>query len=726
MPTYHARLSQRHSISCLTLGVAVWLTCPFPAHAWEGHQWENWLAVTQQTKPDIRSPQAGFSDLLPLLQSTLDPTSKIDSIQAWETKRDAILGTLQAILGEPSDLKPVPPYAEVLGEEDLGTYLRRHIRVATEMDDWIPAYLLIPKPVPTTPRPVMIVLHQTVAQGKDEPCGIKGNAKLALALELVQRGFVCLAPDAIGFGERIPAGTQPYHESAIFYRKHPRWSFMGKMVWDVQRLVDYLETLPFADPYRIGCIGHSHGAYGTLFATIFEPRISAAVASCGFTTLRADPAANRWSHLTPLMPRLGFYLEPVDEIPFDWHEILACAAPRPLFNWSTLNDDIFPNTDNLRNIYTQLRQVYALYGAADSLDTRLEPGPHSFPREVREAAYRWLETHLAARPDLKRSHHTLPATREEWEAFREELKSLLLRDIGPVNPPGLPVEVEILAATPQHGYTEKKIRYLAAPDDPVTAYLLLPDSRQEKNPAMIVFHQTTEFGKEEPAGHAGRASIQFGPELVRRGYIVLIPDSITAGERIGPHGPFDTRTFYERFSNLSALGKMIQDGRRALDILQSFPEVDTGRIGAIGHSLGAEEALFTAAFDERLQAAAASCGYAPLRADANPGRWARDHWFSYLPRLRIELRAGRLPAWDFEDVIRLVAPRGYFNYQTSGDAIFPEGYAAHAMTLSTRGLWRLYGVEERLRSRLDPGPHDITPEAKEEIYTWLDTIVGEK
>ncbi|HQH74574.1 MAG TPA: hypothetical protein PK360_21035, partial [bacterium] len=340
--------------------MAVWLIHPFPSTAWEGHQWENWLSLSQEAKPDIRTPQGGLSGLLPLLQNTQDPSSKIDSIQAWETKRDAILQTLRAILGEPTDLKPVPPYVEVMGEEEQGTYIRRHIRVATEMDDWIPAYLLIPKPVPTSPRPVMIVLHQTVAQGKEEPCGIQGDAKLALALELVQRGFICLAPDAIGFGERIPAGTQPYHDSQAFYRKHPRWSFMGKMVWDVQRLVDYLETLPFADPYRIGCIGHSHGAYGTLFATIFEPRISAAVASCGFTTLRADPVANRWSHLTPLMPRLGFYLEKVDEIPFDWHEILACAAPRPLFNWSTLNDDIFPNTENLRDIYGQLRQVYAL------------------------------------------------------------------------------------------------------------------------------------------------------------------------------------------------------------------------------------------------------------------------------------------------------------------------------------------------------------------------------
>jgi hypothetical protein len=94
----------------------------------------------------------------------------------------------------------------------------------------------------------MIVLHQTVAQGKREVCGIEGDPEQALALELVERGFVCIAPDAIGFGERIPPGASPYHDSLKFFQKHPHWSFMGKMVWDVQKIVDYLETLPSSIP----------------------------------------------------------------------------------------------------------------------------------------------------------------------------------------------------------------------------------------------------------------------------------------------------------------------------------------------------------------------------------------------------------------------------------------------------------------------------------------------
>jgi hypothetical protein len=133
---------------------------------------------------------------------------------------------------------------------------------------------------------------------------------------------------------------------------------MGKMIWDVGRVIDYLETLPFVDPKKIGCIGHSHGAYGTLFAAAFEPRISTAVASCGFTTFRNDPNPERWSHLTALIPRLGFYLPDVASIPFDWQHVLGLVAPRKLFVWYATKDSIFPKTENLDALLRDVRKVY--------------------------------------------------------------------------------------------------------------------------------------------------------------------------------------------------------------------------------------------------------------------------------------------------------------------------------------------------------------------------------
>ena len=612
-------------------------------------------------------------------------SERIDSIQGWEAKRDRILDVMKAILGEPSNLSVLPPKAEILGEEDMGTYIRRHLRVRSEPDDWIPAYMLIPKNLPKRPMPHDAGNASNRRAGQRRACGIKGNPELAFAVELVERGYICFAPDVIGFGERIPKDADPYTGAHDFYRKHPNWSFFGKMVWDIQRVIDYLESLPEVDPYRIGSIGHSHGSYGTIMNTIFEPRISAAVASCGFTTLRTDPDPNRWSHLTALMPRVGFYVDDVKQTPFDWHEIAACIAPRPYFNWATLNDDIFPGTDNLKPFFEEIGEVYALYGATDNLEPNLVPGKHSFPKEGREKAYQWLDKKLAPRIVLEETREQLPKSKLEWNQTREAIKKLLLRDLVAVDPPQLPAEYEVISEVKQKGYVEQKIRYRVDEQEKINAYLLIPEKKQEKTPAVVVYHQTTEEGKEEAVGHSGRESLYFGPELTQRGYIVLAPDSIAAGERITKSGAFDTRDFYRTHPNTSALGRMIQDGRRAIDILQAVPGVDAERIGTIGHSLGAENSLFVAAFDERVKAAAASCGYAPFRDEKNPWRWARDRWFSYMPRLRIDLRAGRAPAWDFDDVIRLIAPRGYFNIQTSDDEIFRKRLPRTSLRLR-RGL----------------------------------------
>lgn len=363
-------------------------SCTASLQAWEGHDWKQWREVTTWQKPELNSEQAGRTNLVALLG---EGDRRGTSLADWENQRRQIAGIIQRIFGTPSNLQKLPVEVQQTTVEEFEDYSRHHLKIRCEADDWIPAYLLVPRKLSARRVPAMICLHQTVAQGKEEPCGIKGDPELAFAVELVKRGYVCLAPDVIGFGERIDSGKQPYDNSLAFYRKHPNWSFFGKMIWDVGRMIDYLETLPFVDAKRIGSIGHSHGAYGTLLAAAFEPRIAVAVASCGFTTFRNDPHPERWSHLTALLPQLGLYLPDVASIPFDWQHIIALTAPRKLFVWYTTQDAIFPRTENLDALLREVQSVYRLHGAEHSLSWESNDGAHNFPRERREAAYLWLE-----------------------------------------------------------------------------------------------------------------------------------------------------------------------------------------------------------------------------------------------------------------------------------------------------------------------------------------------
>jgi len=709
----------RH-LSCVLAGVALFVTEPL--FAWEGHRWEQWREVTAWVRPEVKCDQVGRKELTRLLAGGPGESSTINGIRAWERRRSEIADIIAGVLGEPTRLKVPAVEVEVLGEEKLDDHVRRYIRIRSEPDDWIPAYLLLPPEASNSPRPAMICLHQTVAQGKQEPCGIKGKPDLAFALQLVRRGYVCIAPDVIGFGERIPPGTKPYHNSIAFYRRHTRWSFMGKMIWDVSRVVDYLETLDLVDPLQIGGIGHSHGAYGSLFAAAFEPRISLVIASCGFNTFRGDPTPKRWSHATALIPQLGVYLPDVASIPFDWHQVCALIAPRSLFVWYATKDTIFPDTENLGEMFKDLRTVYGLYGAADDLAWHAFDGPHHFPAKGRKLAYQWLQERFFTVGDI----HKVPANVQTWEAQRKMVRRVILRILGTPTGEPPPFNVETLAVEQLSGYERRLIEYSVDKNDRVRAYLCIPKTNHGPLPGVLVLHQTAAAGKREAVGLEGKTALAFGRDLAERGYVTLSPDSITAGERIDAFEAFDTRGHYLRHPDLSAMGKMLYDARRALDLLAQTRGVDPARIGAIGHSLGAEEALVLAAFDDRVRATVSSCGYATFEAEKNRTRWARDHWFCYMPKLRPVFLRGALPHWDWGDLLRLIAPRALYQHTTRDDEIFPESESAYEAGEAARAIWKLYGKPRRLANVLKPGKHEIADETRIEIYDWLDKQLAEK
>jgi len=253
--------------------------------------------------------------------------------------------------------------------------------------------------------------HQTNPYGKREAAGIDGNPAMAIAPELAERGYVIIAPDEICFGERHNPLLGHYGDAITFYERHKQWSVAGKMIWDKSRAIDYLWTMDEVDPERIGAIGHSHGAYGSLLAAAFDSRIKAVVSSCGFVPFRTDGNTYRWSHATALIPKLGFYLggremtlqtfqnikvKEVDQTPFDWHHILSLIAPRALFLSVSLDDEVFPGGASIRDqVVSRIEPIYAVFTRRENFDAYYFQGGHSFPPEARAKAYalldRWLK-----------------------------------------------------------------------------------------------------------------------------------------------------------------------------------------------------------------------------------------------------------------------------------------------------------------------------------------------
>ena len=194
-------------------------------------------------------------------------------------------------------------------------------------------------------RPVVIVLHGTG--------GSKEGVRSWLN-ELADRGFVAVAIDGRYHGERrkFSTGTTEYDDAIVRAwqdgKEHP---FFYDTVWDVLRLVDYLQTRKDVDPARIGLTGISKGGVETYLAAAADPRIAAAVPCIGVQSFGWALTNNDWQGRIGTIqeafntiakdagvtkPDSAFVQKFYDRVvpgiysEFDGPEMLKLIAPRPL------------------------------------------------------------------------------------------------------------------------------------------------------------------------------------------------------------------------------------------------------------------------------------------------------------------------------------------------------------------------------------------------------------
>jgi dienelactone hydrolase len=307
----------------------------------------------------------------------------------WGLRREHILGHMERVMGPlPGPERRLPLEVEYLASETTQRYVRHRITYQAEPGDRVPAYLLIPHEL-DRPAPAVLCLHPTSPLGKAQVCGLGGQPTRFYAHELAERGFVCLAPDYPSFGEYAYDFSSPQDQYV---------SGTMKAIWNNLRGVDLLESLAQVNRDRIGCIGHSLGGHNGLFTAAFDQRIRAVVTSCGFNAWEdyfgGDLAG--WTS-DRYMPRIrtDFNSDP-RMMPFDFHEVIAALAPRPVLISAPLHDANF-EVVGVRKVVKSARSVYELLEATDRLKVVYPDVDHDFPDEVRLLAYKWLREELRGR-----------------------------------------------------------------------------------------------------------------------------------------------------------------------------------------------------------------------------------------------------------------------------------------------------------------------------------------
>ncbi|MFD0960908.1 alpha/beta hydrolase [Paenibacillus chungangensis] len=322
------------------------------------------------------------------------------------------------------------------------------------------------------------------------------------------------------------------------------------------------------------------------------------------------------------------------------------------------------------------------------------------------------------------------STQKDWARKRDAILQSWLELVGGL-PERAPVHFEQLDSVREANHMRLHIQYDAAYGDKVTAYLLVPYTMSRANavgklPAIMALHPTANAGKDDIAVESGREGRRYALELVERGYIVLAPDTITAGERKDDGADyFHTALFDKQYPEWSAVGKMLSDHLHGLDLLCSLPEVDPERVGAIGHSLGGYNAYFLAGMDERVKAVAVSCGLSTFYGDADNNRWGRRDWFSHLPRVTELMRMGKID-FDFHEIAALAAPTPFFCWIAQQDQYMPHWKEISEAASELHLLYEHLNVGDRFQALIGTSRHDFPDSIRQLAYAFLDKwLLGE-
>lgn len=299
----------------------------------------------------------------------------IEEWQKWRRKLKAKVGEL---LGGLNDAKcALQP--QIIERVACPGYIREKILYYSRPEMLVPAYLLIPEDI-DAPRPAVVACAGH-GHGKNDLVGLDAQGQPRqgpsyqndFAIQFVKRGFVVIAPEHLGFGERrdpwdieknAGSSCQQHSMAALLFGR----TNSGMRVYDIMRAIDYLQTRPEVEPQRIGCVGISGGGLVTLFTTAMDERIQACLVS-GYFNLFRDCIIPISHCVDNYIPGLLRYAEMCD--------VAALIAPRAFFAESGTQDPIFP-VKATREAFARLKGVYELLKVPPKCGLHIFRGGHEF------------------------------------------------------------------------------------------------------------------------------------------------------------------------------------------------------------------------------------------------------------------------------------------------------------------------------------------------------------
>ena len=614
-----------------------------------------------------------------LLGELTERKAQISSVGEFEAHRTRVREHfIQAIGGLPT--KRTPMHAAITGTIERDGYTIEKLIYQSLPDFYVTCTLYLPNGI-IQPAPAVLFVCGHSDLGKGYP------TYQAVCVDLAQNGFVVLAMDPPGQGERfqywdadndrrVIGGCTTEHTYAGMQYVLRGASISRHFIWDAMRAIDYLETRPEVDPKRIAVTGNSGGGTQSVFLMVAEQRLAAAIPCTFVMTLGRYYLTGQAQDSEQLIA--GAFVHGPDH-----DDYLTCMAPKPVLV-GAVSYDFFPIEGALEAV-ERAKRIYKLYGAEDRVDIAVARSRHQYAPELRQAAVNFLRKHFQKREAnfVTGSPETLPPealnATPNGQVMDQYPDSKTLFDLGKAEldrlrptPPAEPkalrqlvaqalsidvtgrertIYPRVISETEVDGYQVEKIWYFSEPDICVAGALVHPTKAGPDTQTDVLL---LENGTND--GEAERSRIE---SLLRQGHRLFIfdPRGVGAVEsrpfaRGGSPHHQEYRAGCDAYMmESSTLGARVFDVLRAFDYLVTRDDVNSKRIGVHGVAGGAIWAYLAAALDERW--CAVTC-----ENMLHSYRDLASHRYYESRRYGFRMMAyGLLKHFDLADLLPAIAPR---------------------------------------------------------------------
>lgn len=313
-----------------------------------------------------------------------DCLADIKTLEDWTSKRETYRKQLLEMLG----LDPLPErtdlHATITGKTQHDEFTVERLHFQSRPGLYVTGNLYLPKQVD---KPLPAILY-VCGHGRVKKNGVSYGNKVHYQHHgawFARNGYVCLTIDTLQLGEIEGLHHGTYNHD-MWWWLNRGYTPAGVEAWNCVRALDYLQTRPEVDGERLGVTGRSGGGAYSWWIAAIDDRIKAAVPVAGITDLRNHVVDGTVEGHCDCMFMVNTYR-------WDYPQVAALVAPRPLLISNTDRDRIFP-LDGVVRTHAKVRKIYELYKASDKLALHITAGPHKDTQELRVHAFRWLNHHL--------------------------------------------------------------------------------------------------------------------------------------------------------------------------------------------------------------------------------------------------------------------------------------------------------------------------------------------